>query len=58
MLTTITWALAALAAVTLAGIHAIDRIARRPPQPIPIPVRHQTGPRVLPGPTRHQRSHP
>lgn len=60
MLITITRVLAAAAtAVTLAGIHAIDRLVQRPPQPIPIPVpaRHQMGPRVLPDPTRHHPSH-
>lgn len=59
MLITITRVVAvAAAAVTLAGIHAIDRITQRPQHPIPIPVQDQSGPRVLTNPTRHQRSHP
>ena len=61
MLITLTRALAAAAgAVTLAGIDALDRLGQRPPQPIPVPIptQRQMGPRVLPDPTRHQRSHP
>ena len=48
----------AVASVTLAAINALSRVSEPNPPRIPIPAIHQDGPRVLPDPTRHQRSHP